>query len=45
MRIFTLVAGTLCLFAVLLDTFQTIILPAERAAETIANLVDDHHDF
>ncbi|MGA2890433.1 MAG: potassium channel family protein [Terracidiphilus sp.] len=27
MRIFTLVAGIVCLFAVLLDAFQTIILP------------------
>jgi hypothetical protein len=27
MRIFTLVAGVVCLFAVLLDAFQTIILP------------------
>ncbi len=27
MRIFTLIAGIICLFAVLLDAFQTIILP------------------
>ena len=27
MRIITLIAGIVCLFAVLLDAFQTIILP------------------
>jgi hypothetical protein len=27
MRILTLIAGVICLFAVLLDAFQTIILP------------------
>ena len=27
MRAFTLIAGVVCLFAVLLDAFQTIILP------------------
>ena len=27
MRIFTMIAGIVCLFAVLLDAFQTIILP------------------
>ena len=27
MQVFTLVAGVVCLFAVLLDAFQTIILP------------------
>ena len=36
MQIVTLVAGMVCIFAVLLDAFQTIILP-RRASRTLSS--------